>query len=625
MFEVEKYEVIVIGAGHAGIEAALASARLGCKTMLSTLSLENLAMMPCNPSIGGPAKGHLVREVDALGGEMGLAADHTCIQIRTLNTGKGVAVQALRAQADKKIYQAYMKNVCENTKNLDLKQLLVTEILVEDNKVVGIVTENGEKYFADAVILASGTYLSGRIIVGENSYSGGPNGQRAALNLSESLKNIGVELQRFKTGTPARVDGRTIDFSKMEIQRGDDSGLNFSFLTTEPIKNQVACYLTYTNEQTHKILKDNLHRAPMANGFIKGIGPRYCPSIESKIIQFPDKERHQLFVEPEGLNTQEFYLQGLSTSMPPDVQLNFLHTIAGLENVKIMRYGYAIEYDCVNPLQLKATLELKNISGLFSAGQANGSSGYEEAAAQGIIAGINAAAFVKNTAPLILKRSESYIGVLIDDLITKGTNEPYRMMTSRAEYRLLLRQDNADLRLTPYAKKIGLASEKRIEIFDKKVAEIETVSKILREKKITPTVEVNEKLKSVGLEEITNSMTLAELFRRQGVTYDLLKNIFDLPEISLQAKKQIETEFFYSGYIQKQIDLVEKFNRMENFLIPAEVDYNAIQNISMEAREKLSKIRPHSIGQAERISGVSPADISVLIVWIDKFLKTQSK
>ncbi|MBR3745973.1 MAG: tRNA uridine-5-carboxymethylaminomethyl(34) synthesis enzyme MnmG, partial [Selenomonadaceae bacterium] len=477
MFTADKYDVIVIGAGHAGIEAALASARLGCKTLLTTLSLENLAMMPCNPSIGGPAKGHLVRELDALGGQMGIAADETCIQFRTLNTGKGFAVQALRAQADKKIYQAVMKRVCENVDGLDLKQLLIENILVENNKIVGVEAETGETFLADAVILASGTYLSGRIIIGESIFDGGPNGQRAAMKLSTSLKNLGVKLMRFKTGTPARVDARTLDFDKMEIQRGDEFPQNFSFMTREPVKNLVNCYLTYTNERTHEILRRNLHRAPMANGIIEGIGPRYCPSIESKIIRFPDKERHQLFLEPEGLNTQEFYVQGMSTSMPMDVQIEFLHTIPGLERAKIMRAGYTIEYDCLDPLQLKPTLEFKNISGFFSAGQSNGTSGYEEAAAQGLIAGINAAAYVKNFEPLILKRSEGYIGVLIDDLVTKGTNEPYRMMTSRAEYRLLLRQDNADLRLTPHAIRIGLASPERRKIFETKRDEIFSATK----------------------------------------------------------------------------------------------------------------------------------------------------
>ena len=617
MFIADKYDVIVIGAGHAGIEAALAAARLGCKTLLTTLSLENLAMMPCNPSIGGPAKGHLVREIDALGGQMGIAADETCIQFRTLNTGKGPAVQALRAQADKKIYQAVMKNFCENVDGLDLKQLLIENILVEENKIVGVSAETGETFLASAVILASGTYLSGRIIIGESIFDGGPNGQRAAIKLSDALKNLGVKLMRFKTGTPARVDGRTLDFSKMELQRGDDPPQNFSFMTREPVKNLVNCYLTYTNERTHEILRRNLHRAPMANGIIEGIGPRYCPSIESKIIRFPDKERHQLFLEPEGLNTQEFYVQGMSTSMPMDVQIEFLHTIPGLERAKIMRAGYAIEYDCLDPLQLKPTLEFKNISGFFSAGQSNGTSGYEEAAAQGLIAGINAAAFVKNFEPLILKRSEAYIGVLIDDLVTKGTNEPYRMMTSRAEYRLLLRQDNADLRLTPYAIKIGLASAERRKLFETKRAEISLATQRLNEIKLTPSAEINQKLSSLELGEIHNAMPLAELLRRPNVTYEKLRGAFDLPKISAEAAAQVEIKFFYEGYIKKQAELAEKLDRLEDKIIPAEIDYNAIKNLRVEAREKLSAIKPRSIGQASRISGVSPADISVLLVWIE--------
>lgn len=617
MFVAGKYEVIVIGAGHAGIEAALAAARLGCTTLLTTLSLENLAMMPCNPSIGGSAKGHLVRELDALGGEMGIIADKTCIQFRTLNTGKGFAVQALRAQADKKIYQAAMKSVCENTPNLDLKQLLIEKILVEGDKVTGVTCETGETFLADAVILASGTYLSGRIIIGESIFDGGPNGQRAATKLSSSLKDLGVKLMRFKTGTPARVDARTLDFSKMEIQRGDEGMQNFSFMTETPVDNKICCYLTYTNERTHEILRKNLHRAPMANGIIEGVGPRYCPSIESKIIRFPDKERHQLFLEPEGLNTNEYYVQGMSTSMPADVQVEFLRTIPGLENAKIMRHGYAIEYDCIDPLQLKATLEFKNIGGLFSAGQSNGSSGYEEAAAQGLIAGINAAALVKNLEPLILKRSESYIGVLVDDLVTKGTAEPYRMMTSRAEYRLLLRQDNADLRLTPYAIKLGLASPERIQKFESKLAEIELANKILSETKITPTAEVNQKLSAAGIGEIKTSLALAELMRRPNVTYAKLCEIFDLPKISALAASQVEISLFYEGYIKKQSSLAEKLDRLENKIIPADIDYHALKNLRVEAREKLSEIRPHSIGQASRISGVSPADISVLIVWLE--------
>ena len=596
MFIADKYDVIVIGAGHAGIEAALASARLGCKTLLTTLSLENLAMMPCNPSIGGPAKGHLVREIDALGGQMGIAADQTCIQFRTLNTGKGFAVQALRA-------------FCENVDGLDLKQLLIENILVEGNKIVGVAAETGETFLASAVILASGTYLSGRIIIGESIFDGGPNGQRAALKLSDALKNLGVKLMRFKTGTPARVDARTLDFDKMELQQGDNPPQNFSFMTRTPVKNLVNCYLTYTNERTHEILRKNLHRAPMANGIIEGIGPRYCPSIESKIIRFPDKERHQLFLEPEGLNTQEYYVQGMSTSMPMDVQIEFLHTIPGLERAKIMRAGYAIEYDCIDPLQLKPTLEFKNIAGFFSAGQSNGTSGYEEAAAQGLIAGI------------ILKRSEAYIGVLIDDLVTKGTNEPYRMMTSRAEYRLLLRQDNADLRLTPHAIKIGLASPERQKIFETKRAEILSATQRLNEIKLTPSNEVNQKLAALEIGEVHNAMPLAELLRRPNVTYEKLRTAFDLPEISAQAAAQVEISIFYEGYIKKQSELAEKLDRLENKIIPDGVDYNSLKNLRVEAREKLSAIRPRSIGQASRISGVSPADISVLLVWLETIPK----
>lgn len=617
MFTAGEYDVIVIGAGHAGIEAALASARIGCKTLMATLSLENIAMMPCNPSIGGPAKGHLVREIDALGGQMGITADKTCIQFRMLNTGKGAAVHALRAQADKKIYQAVMKEICENTDNLDVKQILIEKIIVENKKVVGVISETSEIFLAKAVILASGTYLNGRIIIGETIYDGGPNGQRAAVKLSDSLKEFGIKFMRFKTGTPARVDGRTLDFSKMELQTGDEQSLNFSFMTDIPTKNQTFCYLTYTNESTHEILRKNLHRAPMANGIIEGTGPRYCPSIESKIIMFPDKERHQLFLEPEGLHTQEYYVQGMSTSMPMDVQVEFLHTIPGLENARIMRPGYAIEYDCIDPLQLKSTLEFKGITGFFSAGQSNGTSGYEEAAAQGIIAGINAAMFIKGEEPLILKRSEGYTGVLIDDLVTKGTQEPYRMMTSRAEYRLLLRQDNADLRLTPYGRRVGLVSDDRWNRMQTKKAEIEAAVEKLTEIKITPSELIKEKLNSIGITEIHNVMPLSELLRRPNISYKNLQELFPLPNISDEARIQVETNFFYEGYIKKQSDLALKMEKLESRLIPEGIDYKNILNLRSEAREKLQLIKPRSIGQASRISGVSPADISVLIVWIE--------
>lgn len=617
MFISDEYDVIVIGAGHAGIEAALASARIGCKTLMATLSLENIAMMPCNPSIGGPAKGHLVREVDALGGQMGITADKTCIQFRMLNTSKGAAVHALRAQADKKIYQAVMKEICENTENLDIKQILIEDVLIKEGKITGVTTETGEIFQSKAVILASGTYLNGRIIIGETIYDSGPNGQRAAIKLSDSLKNLGIDFMRFKTGTPARVDGRTLDFSKMEVQSGDEEPQNFSFMTNSSTKNQTLCYLTYTNERTHEILRKNLHRAPMANGIIEGTGPRYCPSIESKIIMFPNKERHQLFLEPEGLHTQEYYVQGMSTSMPMDIQIEFLHTIPGLENAKIMRPGYAIEYDCIDPLQLKPTLEFKNITGLFSAGQSNGTSGYEEAAAQGIIAGINAAMSIKNEEPLILKRSEAYIGVLIDDLVTKGTNEPYRMMTSRAEFRLLLRQDNADIRLTPYGRRVGLVSDDRWNRLQSKKSEIELATNILNDINLTPSKETNEKLNSMRISEINITMPLSELLRRPDVSYEKLQKCFDLPQISHAARRQINTNFFYEGYIKKQSELALKIEKLDSKLIPEDIPYENILNLRSEAREKLNRIRPRSIGQASRISGVSPADISVLIVWIE--------
>lgn len=621
MFTAGTYDVIVIGAGHAGVEAALAAARLGCETLLATLSMDNIALMPCNPSVGGPAKGHLVREVDALGGEMGVNADKTCIQFRMLNTGKGPAVHALRAQADKKLYQFTMKETCENTEHLDVKQILITDLLLTEDKkgVRGVVTETGEVYLARAIVMATGTYLRGRIIIGEHTYSGGPNGQRPAMRFSASLAEAGVRLMRFKTGTPARVDARTLDYEKMELQPGDEEAQSFSFMSDVRTREQVPCYLTYTNERTHKILRDNMDRAPMANGIIQGVGPRYCPSIETKILRFPDKERHQLFLEPEGLHTNEVYVQGMSTSMPMDVQLAFLHTIPGLEHAHVMRAGYAIEYDCIDPTQLRPSLEFKAIRGFFSAGQSNGTSGYEEAAAQGIIAGINAAQYIKGKDPLVLKRSEAYIGVLIDDLVTKGTHEPYRMMTSRAEYRLLLRQDNADARLTPIGRRLGLVSDARWARFEKKQAAIRAAERSLTGLVLTPSRETNERLVAHGLDPVHTRATGCDLLRRPGATYETIRAAFpELPELAPEVREQVEIRSRYEGYIEKQQEQVARMERLEAKRLPDNIDYAAVPSLRDEAREKLAAIRPESVGQASRISGVSPADISVLLVWLEQ-------
>ncbi|MBP2630830.1 MAG: tRNA uridine 5-carboxymethylaminomethyl modification enzyme mnmG [Firmicutes bacterium] len=618
LFLAEEYDVIVIGAGHAGVEAALAAARMGCKTMLATLNMDNIAMMPCNPSVGGPAKGHLVCELDALGGEMGINSDKACIQFRMLNTGKGPAVHALRAQADKRLYQFMMKETCENQENLDVKQLLIEKLIIENNVIKGVEIETGEVYHCKCAVLASGTYLKGKIVIGENAYSGGPNGQRAAEKLSDSLLQAGVKLMRFKTGTPARVDGRSLDYSKMIIQPGDDEVHNFSFMSNVQTREQVPCWLTYTNEKTHEIIRNNLHRAPMYSGMIEGTGPRYCPAIETKIVRFAEKTSHQLFVEPEGLNTNEMYVQGMSTSLPIDVQYEFLKTIPGLENVKIMRPGYAIEYDCVDPLQLKSSLEFKAIKGLFSAGQANGTSGYEEAAAQGLIAGINAALVVQNKEPLILSRADAYIGVLIDDLVTKGTNEPYRIMTSRAEYRLILRQDNADLRLTEKGYQVGLVTKERYARFQAKKQGIDHTLKALREMTITPTPATQLKLAAIGTSDIRTGTTLYDLLKRTGMEYEVLRSQFELPEAAKDVRTQVEITVRYEGYIKKQIEQVERAEKLEQKIIPEDIDYEIVPSLPGEARQKLAEVRPRSIGQASRISGVSPADISILIVYLEQ-------
>lgn len=613
----DKFDVIVVGAGHAGVEAALAAARLGGKTLLATLSLDNVALMPCNPSIGGPAKGHLVREIDALGGQMGISADKACIQMRLLNTGKGYAVHALRGQEDKPYYHTLMKEIVERQENLELKQLMIDNLLVSNGEVVGVEAETGEIFEAKCVILATGTYLRGRIVYGQVNYECGPNGLRSATKLSASLLENGVELMRFKTGTPARVDARSLDYSKMEPQYGDEVVRNFSFISDIKERTQVPCWLSYTNAATHKIIRDNLHLSGMFNGMVEGVGPRYCPSIESKLVRFADKERHQLFIEPEGMHTNEMYVQGMSSSLPAHIQLQFMQTIPGLENCKMMRAGYAIDYDCLNPLQLKPSLEHKAIKGLFSAGQSNGTSGYEEAAAQGLIAGINAMRKINGQEPVVLRRDQAYIGVLIDDLVTKGTNEPYRMMTSRAEYRLLLRQDNADLRLTELGRQLGLVDDSRYEKFCTKRSALERTLSELGKINISPNEENNAKLTAMGSTPLRSGISLLDLLRRKEVTYNKLQHAFELPELDSQTAEQVEIHAKYEGYIVKQRQEVERALKLENKKIPADIDYHEIKELSAEAAEKLDKVKPTSIGQASRISGVSPADINVLMIALE--------
>lgn len=615
-FSAGKYDVAVIGAGHAGIEAALASARLGCRTVIFTITLDFVGNMPCNPSIGGTSKGHLVREIDALGGEMGKAADKNTIQSRMLNRGKGPAVHSLRAQIDRRTYSAYMKHCLEKQEKLDLKQAEIVEIR-KNGEDWELVTKLDAVYTVKAVVLATGTFLDGKVYVGDKCYSSGPDGIFPAMGLSESLKKLGLPLRRFKTGTPSRVNRRSVDFSSLEVQPGDEKTVPFSFESTEKPQNTEVCYISYTNEETKKIILDNIHRSPLYGGKIEGIGPRYCPSIEDKIMRFAEKERHQLFIEPCGADTEELYLQGMSSSLPEDVQIQFLHTIKGLENVEIMRNAYAIEYDCVDPVAMKPTLEFKDIPYLFGAGQFNGSSGYEEAAAQGLVAGINAALRILGKDGMILDRASSYIGTLIDDLVTKGCNEPYRMMTSRSEYRLYLRQDNADIRLTDIGHDIGLISEERYEKFQNKLRLIAEERKRVESTIITPSDDPDSILEKNGTAPLTTGCKLAELIKRPQLNYELLtpmdKNRPDLPE---EVFEQVETELKYEGYIKRQKAQIAEMRRLEVKRIPEDIDYHDVTGLRIEAVEKLMKVRPMNIGQASRISGVSPADISVLLIYL---------